>query len=54
MYLLSFVLVLAVGSISGTATYILDNDGNKGTSGRGGEETEKEQARNSQKESSQD
>lgn len=43
-----------MGSVSGKATCILDNDGNNGTSGRGGEETEKEQARNSGKEHSQD
>lgn len=34
--------------------YILDNDANNGTSGPGGEETGKEQARNSEKEHSQD
>lgn len=41
-----------MGSISGKAIYILDNDGNNGTSAQGGEE--KEQARNSEKEHSQD
>lgn len=45
----TFVLGQAVRSISGKAIYILDNDGNNGTSGRGGEEAEKEQARNSEK-----
>lgn len=52
----SFTVALgqAEESVSGKATHILDNDGNNGTSGRGGEETEKEQARNSEKEHSQD
>lgn len=50
----TFALGQTMGSVSGKATYILDNDVNNGTSGRGGEETEKEQARNSGKEHSQD
>lgn len=49
----TLVLGQAAGSIAGKAIYLLDNDGNNGTSGRGGEETEKEQARNSEKERSQ-
>ena len=43
-----------MGSISGKALYTLNDDGNNGTSGQGGEETQKEQARNSEKEHSQD
>lgn len=43
-----------MGSISGKAIYILDNDGNNGTWGQGGEETKKKQARNLEKERSQD
>lgn len=50
----TFVLGQAVDSISGKAIYILDHDDNNGTSGQGGEETKKEQARNSEKERSQD
>ena len=50
----TFVLGQAVGRISGKAIYILDNDGNSGTFAQGGEETDKEQARNSGKERSQD
>ena len=38
----TFVLGQAVGSISGKAIYILDNDGNSGTFAQGGEETDKE------------
>lgn len=49
----TFVLGQAVSSIPGKAIYILDNDGNNETSGWGGAETEKTQARNSEKEHSQ-
>lgn len=50
----TFVLGQAADSTSGKAIHILNTDGNNATSGQGGEETEKEQARNSEKEHSQD
>lgn len=47
----TFVLGQAVGSISGRAIYILDNDGNNGTSRQGGSRGERKAS--SEKECSQ-